>query len=334
MAPFTSMRIGEIKNIIGRVLAENRVIQIISEPLYGGQAYRINNFAELMDALDILSGQTWNNIDYQPVENIKESHPAVNPTLLTAEEFNQLNSYISSINSTVPLYYSMLESLTEPQDEKVINIQLPPNINSLDDLSTTNERLDDILKRFNVDGEFRFVGFDKGTDWYVVAAIGWLSYRFLIACLKIAQECLKTRTEYFNSEQAKISYKASLVGLQDVEENFENYKENWLVLFIESKVQEAIKAIGTHGQTEPELSSKLVNAVKKLIVELGKGTEFHLSLNPPDYAKEQGGQLVIDYKKLQALKPSKEAKAKELNGVTEDKTPKNKIIPPKDNPQV
>lgn len=328
------MRTGEIKNIVGRVLAENHTVQIASEPLYGGQAYKVNNFAELMEALDILSTQSWNKVDYQPIKNIKASHsiPA-NPTILTADEFNQLNSYIGAINSTVPLYYSIVESFTEPQDEKVINIQLPPNIDSLDDLSATNKRLDDILKLFNVDGQFEFKGFDKGTEWYVVVAAGYLSYKFLIACLSIAQEYLKTRTEYFKSEQAKISYEASLpLDGKTAEQDFEKYKENWLSLFMRKEIQKAIKNIGMNGQTEAELSSRLVKATTKLIAELGEGTEFHLSLNPPEYAKEQGGQLVIDYKKLQALQPIKEVKAKELTGATEDKSNKTSIAP-KDKPQ-
>lgn len=58
-----------------------------------------------------------------------------------------------------------------------------------------------------------------------------------------------------------------------------------------------------NGETSDSLQTKLVNATTQLIKELGEGTEFHLSLNPPAYAKEQAGQLVIDYKKMETLKP-------------------------------
>ncbi|MEK6852938.1 MAG: hypothetical protein AABX59_03595 [Nanoarchaeota archaeon] len=304
------MRIGEIKNIVGAVLAENNTLEVRHESIYGGQAYQINNFAELIEALGILSEQSWNDVDYTQVREIRARHePTRNPTILTNEEFNQLNSYVNNINSKVPLYYSILESLTEDQDEKTINIRLPEKMTSLSDLNRTNDRLHDTLKYFNVDGQFEFKGFDRGTEWYVLIAVGVLSHRFFITCLKIAQEYFKTRTEYFKSEEAKRAYEASLRDKeQSSEKDFDKYKEKWLSLFIREEVGKAIEQIGTAGQTKPELHIKLVKATEKLVAELGEGTEFHLSLNPPTYAKEVGGELRIDYKKLRELKPKEETK--------------------------
>ena len=56
------------------------------------------------------------------------------------------------------------------------------------------------------------------------------------------------------------------------------------------------------------MQTKLVKATTKLVEILGEGTEFHLSLNPPEYVSEQAGQLVIDYKKIEALKFQTEIK--------------------------
>jgi len=304
------MRLGEIKNTIRAALDSTNKIHVDNEVLYGGQAYNINNFVEIIEALDILSKQNWNDADNAQIASIKAQHETpINPTVLTTADFNQLNTYINTINTKLPLYYQVLESVTEDQDEKTINIQLPSNIKSFKELNDLNKRLEDILKLFNVDGQFEFKGFDKGTEWYILVGTGILSYHFLIACLKTAQEYLKTKTEYFKSEDARMAYEASMKKDEKISDTgFEEYRAKWLSIFIDKKVADAIEKIGLNGQTEPELRSQLIKATTSLVKELGEGTEFHLSLNPPDYATEQAGQLVIDYKKIQLLKPENKPK--------------------------
>src|ERR1035437_9006062 len=98
------MRVGEVKNIVGQALNENHELQLNSEDLYSGQAYKINNFASIIGALDILSTQSWNNTDYQSIEGIKSKYGVKSVEVITADEFNQLNSYITTINPQVPLY--------------------------------------------------------------------------------------------------------------------------------------------------------------------------------------------------------------------------------------
>lgn len=320
------MRIGEIKNIIKKVIDENHMIQINNESVYGEQAYQINNFGELIEALDILSNQKWNDADFAPVQQITSAHErSSRQIILTVDEFNQLNSYIGTINPKVPLYYLTLDSLTEEQDEKTINIKLPPNIKSLEDLIEINKKLESTLKLFNVDGQFEFKGFDKGTEWYVVVAQGVLSYHAIIACLKIAQEYFKARTEYFKSEEAQISYAASLSDSEKEpqKDGFEKYMEKWLKIFIESAVKKAIEETGLNGHTKEELHTKLIKATTKLVEELGEGTEFHLSLNPPPYAIEEGGDLKIDYKKIKESNPKKDEETKSLKAPEESKEAKS-----------
>lgn len=302
------MRIGEIKSLIKKVLDENNTIQINQEPIYGNQAHVVNNFGEIIEALDILSKQKWNDIDYAQVEQIKSSHvDSTNKVVLTVDEFNQLNSYVGSVNPKIPLYYLTLDSLTKDQDEKTINVKLPINLNSLSKLSEVNKSLEDSFKLFNVDGPFEFKGFDKGTEWYELVTNGSLTFGFMIAGLKIAQEFFKTRTDYFKSEQARIGYEASLE-----KEDFEKYQERWLKIFVEKEVRKAVTEIGTHGQTKDELHTNIIKATAKLIKVLGEGTEFHLSLNPPSYASEQGGELKIDYSKIRESLPKEDKKVKAL----------------------
>jgi hypothetical protein len=58
--------------------------------------------------------------------------------------------------------------------------------------------------------------------------------------------------------------------------------------------------------------SGLVIATKKLVEALGDGAEFHLSLNPPEYAKEQSGQLTIDYTKIREIQKVETPKQAQL----------------------
>lgn len=303
------MRIGDIKNKIEKVINDNHVIYLDSESMFGGQAYKINNYLDVIDILYFLSKQEWNKVDFSEVGNLIEKYGKNSDApIIEAGDFDQLSSYINSINPQIPLYYSFLVSFAETQDEKTINVKLPRGINSLNDLSIFNERLREVFLLFNVDGQFEFKGFDKGTEWYVMVAGGVLSYKFVLACLKITQEYFKMRTEYFKSEEARISYEASLNGKKFTESGFNSYQEEWLKIFISDSVKKAIDALGMNGQTKEELHSQLVKATTKLVKELDVGTEFHLSLNPPKYAREDRGSLQIDYKSMKQSQKIDEVK--------------------------
>lgn len=313
------MRIGEIRNTLKLVLNEANQIEVKHEVLYGGQAHQVNNFGVLSDALDIIFEQPWNKNDSAPIKELVEKHKKAPTVVLPASEFNTLNAYVNAINAQIPLYFSVIESLTEKQDQKAVNIRLPKGIHSFGQLNKVNERLDDIFKLVNVDGEFEFASFDKGTEWYTFVSLGILTHSYLFACLKVAQEYLKTRTEFFKSEQARLSYEASLRDDEKAsEKGFEEFRDKWLGKFIESQITKVIGEIKKmNGKTEPELHTHLVRATTKLVQELGEGTEFHLSLNPPAYMAEQSGQLTIDYKKIQAALPQEKEAPKQLgNGDT------------------
>lgn len=299
------MRLGEIKQNIDKVLIANKTIQLKSDAVYGGQAYKINNYSDVIIVLEHVASLSWSGVNIDAIDEIITQYPKNNIVELPQSQFNKLTSFINTVNQKIPLYYSILETMVEKQDELTINIKLPEKIKNLNDINIANKRLEDVLKLYNIDGQFEFVGFDKGSEWYVLVAKGVLSYQFIVSCLKIAQEYLKTKAEYFKSEEARISYEASLKeDEKNSDSGFEKYKESWLKLFTEKEIEKVIDKINKkNGHTKEELQVKLVNATTKLVKELGEGTEFHLSLNPPEYVSEQAGQIVIDYKKIEALKP-------------------------------
>lgn len=311
------MRLGEIKQIIDKVLDDNNQIVIKHNAVYGGQAYHINNFSELVDAYDIINPLAWNDVDDTQLEPIIDKYRDIsNPVLLEQAEFNTLNSYISAVNQKILYYYSVLEEMVEDQDEQAINIKLPDQIDTFDGLSSLNNRLQKTLAFFNVDGEFRFQCFDKGSDWYVVVTQGLLSSAFLISCLKIAQEILKFRTEYFKSEEARISYEVAKSTSESL--NLDKFQGDWIDKYLSEKVKAVIDEIGErNGASEAELQTKLIKGVTTLIKEFDEGVEFHLSLNPPNFVNKTNGSLKIDYQKVRQIRTEeaerlKKGKTKEL----------------------
>lgn len=297
------MRLGEIRNILWEVLTEQNQISIDHESIYEGRANNVNNYGPLIDALDILSKQSWNDIGYAEIDAIKkEFGTGVMQVQLPQDKFNQLNAYISALNSKLPFFVSILETMVEDQEEHVINIKLPDSIKNLADLTNFNQASDKLFKSFQIDGQFEFRSFDKGTSWYEIIIIGELTYRYFIASLKIAQEYYKLKSEYFKSKEAQISFEAAKQNTENLTQ--QNYQKEWLEQFIKQEikllVEEKIKE--TNGESEESLENKLVIATKGLVEALGEGTEFHLSLNPPEYATEQAGQLIIDYKNIKSLK--------------------------------
>lgn len=308
------MRTGEIKRIIGKVLNGENQIAILSEPIFGGQAYLVKNFAALIESLDLIAGQSWNDLDYAPIEAIKVSHGTSRDAQLEQGEYNALNAYVNSLNAKIPLYVAVLDSLSEHQDEKIINIRLPERVHTFQGLNSLNSRLEKICKLFQVDAPFNFHGFDRGTNWYEIITTGILSHTYLVSCLKVAQEVLKTKTEYYKSEEAELNYRASLRAKEQFDEKgFSAYNESHLKLLIEREVRKVIENVGqTNGRSAEELHTHLVSATKELIRELGEGTEFHLSLNPPSYAEEDGGALSIYYKRLpKPVEPPRQLGTKE-----------------------
>lgn len=311
----TLMRLGETKQILDRVISQNSTIELKKEAQYGGQAQRIDNYADIISALEVVSGQKWSGFEESTLDMFQETHPKVKSTVLPQDEFNKLQSMINAANQKLPIFYSILETMVEPQNEQTINIKLPSEIRSLDDLSKENKKIQDVLKLYNVDGQFDFQQFDRGTDWYVVVAAGVLSYKFLIAGLDIAQKYFETRKAYSESKTAELDYRAAVEKDDVTKQEIKEFTDRKLKLLIEDEVKRAIEKIGIGTNDKNELCVKLVKATTALIKELDEGTEFHLSLNPPTYADEIEGRITIDYTQIKPLiAKTTEETTKKLDG--------------------
>lgn len=312
------MRLGEIKNIIGKTLNDKNQIVFEIETIFSGQAYLIKNYVEVINALKILVDQDWNEIEPAPIRTLLEAEEQKNPVQITSQEYNKLNSYISALNSKLPLYFSILETMVDKQDEKTINIKLPDKIKSLKDLESFNKRIEVIFKRFNLAGKFELKGFDKGTSWYEILITGELLYRYFLACLAVAIGIVHLKKTFYEAENAKLAYKAAIKEEKKSEEDF---LEEIVEIKLDDELKRIITEIGDrNGKTMPELKSQLISATKDLVKELGEGTEFHLSFNPPAYAKEELGNLMIDYSKMPKAEIETKEKPKQLDEAKKEKT--------------
>jgi hypothetical protein len=320
------MRLGEIKQILDYATDENYLLTVDSAPIYGGLAYVINNFFEFTNAYDIINDLSWNDADNTQIAPIVEKYRGdQNQIQIEQTEFTILNAYVTEVNQKLPYFCSILKTMVNDQDEKVINIKLPGEIDSFADLNSINTRLEDTLKLFNVDGKFKFLGFDVGTQWYEIAFIGGLTYQYFVGCLDVATKYFESKKAYYDSKKAELDYKASL-NKQDefTDDGLKKYTERRLNLMIEDRIEVLLNKIGsTNGATPAELQSKLIKATTSLVKELGTGTEFHLSLNPPEYAFESNGKLTIDYKKIQELRAeeAKQLEAQKPKTLPEPKEP-------------
>lgn len=304
------MRLGKIRNIVAEVTNSADQIVIDAEAVFGGQAYTISHYNELVNALQVVSEQEWNDVDFTPVKAIIDNYGKSSTQTVTNTEYGQYNAYITAVNQKLPIFLGIIETMVEEQDPKTVNIKLPDSIKSIEDLDKFNKRIVEIFKRFNLAGEFEFKGFDRGTSWYEILITGELLYRYFIACMAVGISVVHFKKTFYEAENAKLAYKAAVKDNEKTETQFLN---EVVAEKLETDVTNVVTEIEkTDGKTKPELHSELVAATTELVKELGHGTEFHLSLNPPAYANENGGgSLTIDYSSMPKLETKKETSALE-----------------------
>ena len=312
------MRLGETKQKLNLVIDDNKHIFMQHEALYGNQIYKIENYQLVVDALKSLKDFNWVEQDFAPVQEVINIKTEVGVSAeLTQAEFEKLNSYINILNQKLPIFYSMLDSVTKDQDEKIINIKLPSNIKKFDDLNELNKRLYDILKLYNIDGQFDFVEFDKGTDWYVMIATGHFSYLALIGGLNIANKYFEVKKTYYESKEAEHKSKKAKLDYMAAKQTdkipskqeLKDFVKRRLKLEIDDEVDNLIENIKLDTENKNENKLKILKATHKLIEELEKEDfEFHLSLNPPKYATESENGLAINYSSIPAIDNKKEIK--------------------------
>ena len=297
------MRIGEFNQILQKAVSSDGTLQTSGEAIYGGQAYRINDFmnkARLVQALeemDLLPGDASSETIELIIEHVDEDE-----YLPEIEEHQQIVALFTQINTRLPAYAEIAEAFSPDQQETTVNVKLPDNLQSLEELQNFNKRLDDIFKRFNIAGDFKVVGFDNGSEWYQILLDPNL-YSFVMSAVSLALQAVDFRNARKGSDDLRLTKKT--LDAKDPENKLTELK--LLNGMVDEKITEdvtmAVEKLGTpDGREKPETISMIIGAVKELVKELDKGTEFHLSLNPPAYTEESpNGSITIDYKNIPKL---------------------------------
>lgn len=297
----TIMRLGEIKNILSAVLNDKQNIKIVVEPKYGNQVYLIKNYNALMKALKVLNDQPWNTSDFNPIEQLFAKYgDAEQSVALEAQDYNRISQYINAINPKIPYFFGILSSMVPKQDEQIINIKLPNNsIKDFKSLSAENDDLNKLLQSINLDGDYEFRGFDIGSSWYTVLILGYLTYKALLAAINLAQKYYGAKEAYYKSETARIAYEA-IKKEKPKEKDLKNFADDYIKLKIDADVESISLEIGL--KPDDDLSkTKIRKTVDLLIAQMEKGTEFHLSLNPPKYAEESEGKISLNYEEIRQI---------------------------------
>ena len=201
------MRIVEIKQKLDKVMGDDNQIVIQSEISYDGSGQWVSNYSDILDILEFFIKSDLINIDKESFNDLVQAYPKESNKPLQNDIFNELNDMLNHLNMTLPLYYSFIKTVAPTQEEQVINIKLPNNIKNFEDLNKVNERLNNVFKLYNLDGQFDFRGFDKGTDWYSLITAGSLSYLAFVGALNIASKYFEMRKNYYDSKTAKFKSK-------------------------------------------------------------------------------------------------------------------------------
>jgi len=315
------------KKIILEDLLNNNQITIDDTVVFGGYGHLISNSSELFTALDFLSQEAWNTLDFDPIETIISKYDATEARAISIDqgEYSILNTYVDQLNQKLPIYMGIIDTLTDDQESQDLNIKLSSEIATPQELAKLTNQLVNLSKVAKIDGEdIRFKGFDKGTDWITIGMTGYATYFLIMRCLKLAQEILKTQREYFKTRKAEIDYRASLDNQNDYsKKGQEAYEKRWIQVQKEQSVGEIASEVGKHnGFEENEIREHAQKTTDALINIIGDGNEVHLSLSPPKEVSEgSDGAINIDYsflKKLDATKAVKELVLGDAKATAED----------------
>lgn len=319
------MRLLEIKHKIEQLLTED-TIQVQVEQQYNGHAQAILQSQDLFTVLEFLSKQPWNEADFSPIQNIIDKYGALNAKQITVDqpEYDQVMTFVNHINQRLPVFLGIVRTVVKDETPEDFSIKLAEAINSPAKLQSLIKEIVELEKFSNIDGKgVGFVGFEQGSNWIVLSTATSLAYGFIMACLKLAQEILKTKEQYFKTESAKLGYLASLrksKNLEFSEKGFKDYQESYTDAQLEAGAQKIAETIGNvNGHSIGDIQPKAINTTKSLINIIGNGNEVHLSLNSPkEISESAGGQINMDYSYLSDLAEQSETKQIESSKKKQD----------------
>lgn len=316
------MRIGIVKQQIAQALGKQKQLSLQSTPIYSGQAYKISGFKAIGKLIRSMLDLKLVNESIYPADTkaIFEKFENVDNFELSTPDYNKLNSFITQINTMIPMLDKIASVFAPDQEEYVINIKLPDGIKSFDELNEFNNRISGIFSKIGITKKngLTFRGFDNGTEWYQILIDNADFFKWVVVIIGVAWSCIKIRKDWFDSEISRLTLKS----LKETEKNNSKLdrKDKVVKKVLDVKISEDVSAaidqgLETFGKKKIEVKTQLENAVSAVIDEIDLGTEFHLSLNPPkDIAEiEENGLTEINYSQVYKINSKQDEELKEIS---------------------
>lgn len=310
------MRLREVKKKIEELGSDGKIAVSLKQSL--GNFFVISDSRKLFFLLKFLSEQEWNKTDFAQIQAIVDSTHALDndEIMLDNTQYSQLNAYVNKVNERLPIFFGIVDSLSDEQGEFDINIKLSDEVKTVNDLNELISEIKNLEKFANLDGKkLEFNGFDVGSWWITFSAGCGVVYGFIMACTKLAQEVLKTQEQYYKTKEAKIHYQMTLEsGKKITETGLKKYCEEYCEKYLEQGATEIAQGVGKYnGTSENEISEKAKNTTKSLLKIIGNGNEVHVSLNGSQIIGEtESGNIQMNYEELKTF-ASEEKDAKQLD---------------------
>lgn len=304
------MRLREVKRKIEELGSNGEISISLKQQL--GNFYIIADSSKLFHLLLFLSKQEWNNLDFSGIQEIIDNTEALKnaEVMLDSNQYNKLVGYVNEVNRRLPIFFGMVSTLSKEQGEFDINIKLSEKIQTIDDLDGLVSEIKDLEKFVILDGKkLDFVGFDVGSWWIALSAGCGAVYGFVMACVKLAQEVLKTQEQYYKTKEAKIHYRMTLKEESKyTEDGLKKYCQKYCEKYLDEGAAEIANKLGDYnGSSEGEIREKARNATEKLVNIIGNGNEVHISLNSSSAVKETAdGKISVNYEELRKLASDRE----------------------------
>ena len=313
------MRLQEIKKKIEKYCENDKIV--IPKGQTSGNYYVILESDSFFSLMQFISKQKWCKVDFSQMDAVINATNALasSEVILDGSQYNIVSSYINKVNEILPMFFNIVSSLNDEQNEFDINIKLSDAIKTVDDLKNITEEIEKLGTYANLDGrKLQFVGFDVGSSWIVICANCTLVYGFIMACTKLAQELLKLGEQYYKTREAKIHYKMTLKKDEEfTEDGLNKYCEKYSEEYEREGAHEIAQQIGEYnGSTESEIEEKAKKTTEALLSIIGNGNEVHISLNDNNIVKEsENGTIEMEYDELK--KYVKKQKPPKLIGDTD-----------------
>ncbi len=303
------MRISEKFSLLRKVTKENGSLYVKSERT-PDRDIKVLNYEEIIKAIELLNDQEWNSVSIDRIRDIIKKYGLEGTPVLAQHEYEWMNEYIARVNEKYPLYFSMLSAEMYEEDEYGLSILIPAKVDFFSDLMSFNKDLTIIFDSLKITNDIKFISFDKGTDWYVIATRSASAYYLFMTCLGTAQGLLDLKKTYYESEIAKHQYETIKMIQPNLDLTEEQLYQQTLDRVIENKVKEGfskeiLQGFSKRG-TEEELLAGIRKAIGKLASILEQGSQIQPSANHPKFLTTENGNITINITEYNSIEPEEE----------------------------